>query len=188
MKKIVIVLLTLSIPGALAAQSVVELFQKAKGQVKAGSCDDALKTLDALDVETAKPGHEAERKQVDPPLAFYRGVCNATLGKKDEAKAQFIAYFGFMPNASIDASAYPRKAVTAFEEARKELGGVGAAGAPSIASSYSGFKRTAPVAPEVPGEDWANGPVRAVMSDTEKREYSRMSDAVSRSEFVTKFW
>lgn len=189
MKKLGIALLALSLPGALAAQSVVELFQKAKTQVKSASYVDALKTLDALDAETAKPGHEAERKQVDPPLAFYRGVCDAALGKKEEAKSQFIAYLGFSPNASIDGAAYPKKAVTIFEEARKELGGAGAAaGVPTLAATYSSFKRTAPMAPETPGEDWANGPVRGIMTDAEKREYSRLSDPVSRSEFVTKFW
>ena len=190
MKKLGIALLALSLPGALAAQSVVELFQKAKAQVKSASYDDALKTLDAMDAETAKPGHEAERKQVDPPLAFYRGVCNAALGKKEVAKSQFIAYLGFSPNASIDGAAYPKKAVAIFEEARKEVGGAGAAaaGAPSLAATYSSFNRTAPTAPETPGEEWAKGPVRAIMTDAEKREYARLVDPVSRSEFVTKFW
>ena len=89
---------------AASAQTVVELFQKAKSQVKLGSYEDALKTLDALDKATASPGHEAERKQVEPPIAFYRGVSFAALGRKDEAQASFRKYLGFVPNASMDAS------------------------------------------------------------------------------------
>src|SRR6476646_11989545 len=83
---------------AASAQTVVELFQKAKQQVKLGSYDDALKTLDALDTATAAPGHEAERKQVEPPIAFYRGVSFAALGRKDEARASFEKYLQFVPN------------------------------------------------------------------------------------------
>ncbi len=173
--------------GAMTAQTVMELFQKAKTQVKLGSCDDALKTLDALDAETAKPGHEAERAQVAPPLAFYRGVCSAAVGKKDDAKAQFVTYLGLVPSASIDSAAYPKKAVAAFEEARKEVG-AGASSGPSIAASYAAYKRPGIMAPETPGEDWAVGPVRALLSESERREYARLTDPLSRSEFVTKFW
>ncbi|HEY6146698.1 MAG TPA: hypothetical protein VIZ69_03340, partial [Thermoanaerobaculia bacterium] len=66
-----------------SAETVVELFQKAKQQVKIAAYDDALKTLDALDAATSGAGHEAERRQVEPPIAFYRGVSYAALGRKD---------------------------------------------------------------------------------------------------------
>jgi GWxTD domain-containing protein len=188
MKKLGIVLMASVLgAGVLTAQTVVELFQKAKTQVKSASYDDALKTLDALDAESAKPGHEAERKQVEPPLLFYRGVCSAAVGKKDDAKAFFVTYLGLVPNASIDGAAYPKKAVAAFDEARKEVG-AGASSLPSMAASYAAYKRTGTLAPETPGEDWAAGPVHALLSETERRDYTRMTDPLSRSEFVTKFW
>jgi GWxTD domain-containing protein len=179
-------LLTLAV--AVPAQTTMELFQKAKTQVKSASYEDALKTLAALDTETAKPGHEAERKQVEPVLAFYRGVCEAALGHAAEAKNQFVVYLGTSPNATIDAAIYPKKAVAAFEEARKEIGGGGGTPVASITASYASFRQTSAPAPEPPNEEWVNGPVRALLTNDEKRDYSRLADPVGRSEFITKFW
>ena len=192
MKKIFLAGIVASLlAGFLPAQSVVELFQKAKQQVKAASYTDALTTLDALDVETAKEGHESDRKMAEGPLAFLRGVCDAALGKSPEARAQFQTYLTFVPNASIDASMYPKKAVVAFEDARKSLA-AGAKPAPaemaSLASSYAKFRVTTAGPPENLNEAWGNGPVRFLMKPEEKTEWSRLSDPVSRSEFVTKFW
>ena len=177
--------------GAAAAsgETVVELFQKAKQQVKMGSYGDALKTLDALDAATAAPGHEGERKLVEPPLAFYRGVSCAALGRNDEARASFQKYLGFVPNASIDASMYPKKAVASFEEARKELGSsAGAAESASIDGAYASFRPNAAARPEAPNEAWGEGPVKFLMTADEKREWAKASDPVTRSEFITKFW
>jgi len=149
---------------AASGQTVVELFQKAKQQVKLGSYDDALKTLDALDTATAAPGHEAERKQVEPPIAFYRGVSYAALGRRDEAKASFQKYLGFAPNASIDAGMYPKKAVAAFEDARKGLGPAAAPESASIDGSYANFRLNNAIAPETPNEAWGDGPVKFLMT------------------------
>jgi GWxTD domain-containing protein len=173
----------------LEAQTAVELFQKAKGQVKAQSYEDALKTLDALDTLGSSPGHEAERKQLEAPLAFYRGVCAAALGRKDDAHAQFQRYLALVPNASMDASIYPKKAVAAFEEARKSA----SSSEPpseiaSIGQAYAKFRLTTPPPPETPGETWGDGPVKFLFTADEKRDWPRMTDPVSRSEFVTKFW
>ena len=43
---------------SLTAQTLPELFQKAKAQVKGESWSEAMKTLDKLEVEAAKPGNE----------------------------------------------------------------------------------------------------------------------------------
>ena len=118
-------------------------------------------------------------------------MCDAALGKSPEARAQFQTYLTFVPNASIDASIYPKKAVAAFEDARKSLA-AGAKPAPaemaSLASSYAKFRVTTAGPPENLNEAWGNGPVRFLMKPEEKTEWSRLSDPVSRSEFVTKFW
>lgn len=159
--------------------------------MRAASYTDALTTLDALDAETAKEGRESERKMAEGPLAFLRGVCDAALGKSDEARAQFQTYLTLVPNASIDASMYPKKAVVAFEDARKSLASGGKpapAEMSSLATSYAKFRGTTPAAPENLNEAWGNGPVRFLMTAEEKTEWSRLSDPVSRSEFVTKFW
>jgi GWxTD domain-containing protein len=38
------------------------------------------------------------------------------------------------------------------------------------------------------GEDWAEGPVRCLLSPEERRAFSHLSNPVSRSEYVTAFW
>ncbi|MEP6801779.1 MAG: GWxTD domain-containing protein [Acidobacteriota bacterium] len=192
MKKLVLAaLVSVLAAGGVSGQTVGELFQKAKQQVKVASYSDALTTLDALDAETSKEGHENERKMAVGAIAFLRGVCHASLGKPDEARAEFQTYLSFTPNASIDAAMYPKKAVAAFEDARKTMAS-GAKPAPaetaSLASSYAKFRETTPGPPENLNEKWADGPVRLLMTGEEKSEWSRLSDPVSRSEFVTKFW
>lgn len=178
--------LVFAFAGAASGQTAVELFQKAKQQVKAGGFADALKTLDALDALTAQPGHEAERRQVEPAIAFYRGISQASLGRLDDGRAQFEKYLGFVPNASIDASLYSKKTVGTFEEARKNAASA-QAGSASVAESYKSF-RIASTPAETPNEAWGEGPVKYLMTSDEKREWTRASDPVTRSEFVTKFW
>jgi hypothetical protein len=61
--------------GAVLAQSVPDLFQKVKAEVKAGSWNDALVTMEALSTEAARPANQQFQSQLEGPLAFYRGVC-----------------------------------------------------------------------------------------------------------------
>jgi GWxTD domain-containing protein len=170
----------------LAAQSIPELFGKAKEQIKADSWADALKTLDALDAEANKPGQEAVKKQLEGPLAFYRGVCDANLGKSDEAAAQFGAFLKAQPNASIDSAVYSKKAVAAFEKAQKAAA-ADPDRAPSFANNYKAFQ-PAPGAAEVVDEFWANGAVRWIMTDAEKKAWAGLKDGNARTDFVEKFW
>ncbi len=119
-----------------AAQTLPELFGKVKAEVKSESWAEALKTLDALETEAAKPGNEGAQKQLAGPLAFYRGVCSANLGKSDEAVASFGAFLKLQPNATIDSAVYSKKAVAAFEKAQKQA----AERAPSLAEAYKEFQ------------------------------------------------
>ena len=104
------------------------MFQKAKEEVKAAKWSDALKTFDALDQASQAPGAEAQRKQLEPVLAFYRGVCLANLDRTAEAQAQFETYLALNPNASVDRGMYSKKAVDAFEKARNDERAEGRAG------------------------------------------------------------
>ena len=93
MKKILSLLAAsvfLSLP--ICAANLGELFLKAKEEVKAAKWNEALKTFDALDTESQAPGAEAQRKQLEPVLAFYRGVCFANLDRAAEAQSQFESY------------------------------------------------------------------------------------------------
>jgi len=182
-------MLTVALASSLSAQGLVELFQKAKEQVKASSWAPALATLAALDAESRKEGLEKQRAQLEPVLAFYRAVCLANLEKTAEAQSQFEIYLSTNPNASLDTSLYSKKVVKALENARKEIAARGESipGVPSLAASYRDFKPS-PSPPDPPREDWAEGSVRVLLTSDERRDWSRLSDPVSRSEFVTKFW
>jgi GWxTD domain-containing protein len=187
-----LVLLPLASSLAASAQTLPELFQKAKAQVKGEAWHEALKTLDALDAEAAKPGNEGAKKQLEGPSAFYRAVCDANLGNPEAAKQEFTAFLKLNPNANLDPSMYSKKALAAFDEARK--GSAPEETAPAIDGSgsslftrYQEFKAPANIS-EPPGEKWGAGPVQWIMTAEEKRTWSSLSSASERAEFVQKFW
>lgn len=191
MKKVLsFFLLSLAIALPAAAQGLGELFQKAKEQVKTARWTEALQTLDTLDAASRGPGLEAQRKQIEPALAFYRAVSMANLDRKAEAQAQFGIYLTANPNASLDRGMYSKKTMDAFENARKTMGGPAepVPGLPSFAASYRDFRPSDGVVTDPPNEKWADGPVRGFLTAEDKREWSGLSDPASRSEFVTKFW
>jgi GWxTD domain-containing protein len=61
-------------------------------------------------------------------------------------------------------------------------------GLPSFAAAYRDFRAGDAVVTDPPNEKSADGPVRGFLTAEDKREWSGLSDAASRSEFVTKFW
>src|SRR5262245_25358842 len=166
-------------------ETLPELFGKLKDQIRAGSWSDALKTLDTLDSESAKPGNEAARKQLEGPLVFYRGVCEANLGKDDKAVDDFATYLKLQPNAAIDKTVYSKKAVAAFEKAQKQASDR----APSIAEAYKEFQPPSESRQRDPADPlWGDGPVRWIMTDGEKEMWKTLPDGNARIAFVETFW
>jgi GWxTD domain-containing protein len=189
MRRIVPALAFLLVSAVLAsvsfAQTVPELFARAKEQIKASSWAEALKTLDSLEAESAKPGNESFRAQLPAPLAFYRGVAHANLGDADQAAADFGAFLALQPNADIDRAQYSKKAVAAFEKAQK----ASSDRAPSLAEAYKTFQPRPDVAKRYPSDPtWADGPVRWIMSDAERKAWSALGPGGDRIDFVEKFW
>ena len=172
-----------------AAQTAAELFQKAKAQVRGEAWQDAMKTMDALDAEAAKPGNENLKKQLEAPLAFYRGVCEANLGQSEKAVASFQTFITDQPNASMDPSMYSKKAVAAFEQARSAVAPAQApsSGSPSLFNSYMEFKPP-PNLGDPPDEKWADGPVQWIMTADEKKTWAGLTSGGERVEFIEKFW
>jgi GWxTD domain-containing protein len=185
-----VLLLSLAIALPAVAEGPGELFQKAKEQVKSARWKEALTTLDALDAATRDPGFAAQRKQLDPALAFYRAVSMANLDRADEAKAQFQIYLTATPNASLDRAMYTKKTMDAFEKAQKTMVRTDepAPGMPSLATSYRDFRPADGVLADPPGERWADGPVKVLLTADDKRQWAGLMDPASRSEFITKFW
>ena len=185
MKRIALPLLLLSSTALLHAQTLPELFGRVKAEVKSESWAAALKTLDALETEAAKPGNESAQKQLSGPLAFYRGVCSANLGKADEAMVSFAAFLKLQPNATIDSAIYSRKAVAAFEKARTAA----AERAPSLGEAYKEFQPPADAKNrDLPDQFWGDGPARWILTDSEKAAWSAVTEPNARVAFVEEFW
>jgi len=173
---------------SLSAQTLPELFQKAKAQVKGESWSEAMKTLDKLEVEAAKPGNETANQQLQGPMAFYRGVCEANLGMAEKAQADFEAFLAVQPNATMDPSAYSKKAVAAFQAAEKNIAPpVSSDGSPSIFRAFQEFKLP-PNSGEQVNEKWGDGPVRWIMTSDEKKTWTSLAGGPEWQEFVDRFW
>ena len=167
------------------AQTLPELFGKVKAEVKSESWAEALKTLLALEAEAAKPGNESAQTQLAGPLAFYKGVCSANLGKSDEAVASFAEFLKLQPGSAIDSTVYSKKAVVAFEKAGKAA----AERAPSLAEAYKDFRPPADAKDRYPADQyWGEGAVRWLMTDSEKAAWSAVTDPNARVTFVEEFW
>jgi GWxTD domain-containing protein len=192
MKRLLIVMAIAIAASPMPAQSMPELFQKVKAEVKGESWQAALKTMDVLEAEAAKPGNEDAQKKLQSPLAFYRGVCEANLGQNAEAKANFEKFLAEQPNVNLDPSMYSKKTIAAFEDARKTAE---SAAAPTVSStgSHGLFTRfqefKAPPNSEDPvDERWASGPVQWIMTSAEKKAWENLQAGADRLEFVDKFW
>ena len=179
----------LALAASLPAASLPELFHKAKAQIKGESWSPALQTLGALEGEAAKPGNEDARRQLAAPLAFYRGVCEANLGQEEAARRHFAEFLALEPNASMDPSMYSKKAIAAFQAARKESIPPPPAddGRASVFQAFQEFKL-----PRNPGElvnaAWAEGPVRWIMTSDEKTRWAGLMLGADLQEFVDAFW
>src|SRR5215471_5389012 len=169
---------------AAIAGTVPELFTKAKEQVKAEKWNDALVTMEVIDVEAAKPGNTQYQAPLEGPLAFYRGVCDANLGKADKAQSDFEAFLRTKPDAGIDEKVYSKKAVAAFQAAQKSTVSAG----PSIARAYGEFRPAGNAGSDPVGPEWGDGPVIWLMSDSEKAGWAAAATDADRAAFVEKFW
>jgi GWxTD domain-containing protein len=185
MRRIVLAgVLALSAAFALtAAETVPELFTKVKEQVKAEKWNDALVTMEVIDTEAAKPANKQYQAPLEGPLAFYRGVCEASLGNADKAQADFEAFLRTKPDAGIDDKIYSKKAVAAFAAAQKSIASAG----PSIARAYADFKAPAK-ASEPASAAWGDGPVVWLMTPSEKSGWAAAATVADRDAFIEKFW
>ncbi len=192
MKRLALLLVVfLFASSSVAASTGPELFMKAKEQVKAGSWQDALKTLDALEAEAARPGNEEMRQQLVAPIAFYRGVCEANLGDSEKARADFATFLKEKPGATIGKGMYSKKAVEAFEAVSKESAPAASSAAadnsPSLLQRYQEFKAP-PNMGEQPDDKWADGPTKWIMTAEERGAWASLTGGAERAEFVEKFW
>jgi hypothetical protein len=176
----------------LLASPLPQLFQKAKDQFRLGAYADALATLSKIETEGEQPENQAYRASLRPGIAFYRGACLAALGRDGEARAEFEIFLVFSPTVSLDPGMYPKKVISLLEETRRELKRPDDARPPaedgSIAAAYAAYVRSSDGRQTELGEDWADGPVRYLLTSDERRAFTQIFNPVNRSEFVTAFW
>jgi GWxTD domain-containing protein len=194
-----VLLLTAAASARAMALTLPELFQKAKAQIRGEAWAQALQTLDALEVEAGKPGNEGARQQLAAPLAFYRGVCDANLGRPEEAREQFAAFLGLEPNASMDPSMYSKKAIAAFNAARREVALEAARmssltpptaqheSGPSVFQAFQEFRLPVNSGEQV-NAAWADGPVKWIMTADERRRWSELMAGADWQDFADHFW
>jgi GWxTD domain-containing protein len=187
-----LVSLLISVP--LFAETLSELFEKAKAQVKSQSWQEALTTLDRIDVESSRPDNDTVRQKLVAPIAFYRGVCEANLDQAEKAEADFATYRRAQPGSTIDKTKYSKKAVAAFEAAGK-IAALNAAGkdVASQGGSLSLLQRfeqfeAPPNMGEKPDERWADGPVKWLITPEETAAWAALTSEPERAEFVEQFW
>src|SRR5262245_21815952 len=181
--------MVLAAASAALAATIPALYQQTKEHIRAGSWNDALSTMSSLEAEASKPGNEEARVKLQAPLAFYRGVCEANLDQTAEARASFQAFLADQPNATMDPAMYSKKAIAAFEAARKSTSAPAersSGGSPSLFKAFQEFKAP-PNLSEPADEFWADGPWGGLMTAEEKKTWVWLATA-DREEFVEKFW
>ena len=181
-----LLLVAVSVP----AENLQSLFMKAKEQFRLANYAESLKTLDRLQAASELPGNEAARSQLAPSLLFYKGSCLAALGQDAAAREEFELYLTYQPNPSLDPSLYPRRVIVALDEARKSVRKEAQtpAATGSLAASYRAFPRDATAPYAGMDESWADGPARYLLTSQQRDDFERLSDPVSRSEFISEFW
>src|SRR5262249_7697650 len=99
------------------------------------------------------------------------------------------------PRADLDQNAFPRAVLEAFQRARDSVEARATGRPPARADSRdegigAAYARFQPPDGDSPAADdrWANGPIRYLMSKSEKVEWDRIRDPAERAAFVVKFW
>jgi GWxTD domain-containing protein len=176
-------LLSLLIVPFAAAATLPELFKLAKEEFSRGEYAKSLADFDALDAASRQPGFEADRAKLGPVILFYRGANLAALGRKDAARAAFLSYLSFMPNAAIANPPYSKEIVETFEAARKESAGKNN----SVEAAYARFMRPADWS-YAADEKWTDSPVKHLLTSEQKKQYAALTTPAEREAFVTNFW
>lgn len=180
-------LAAIAIASSLSAATLPELFQKVKQRVAASDWKGGIEALKELDAEASRPENEKARSALLPAAAFYRGVCLAATDRPAEARSEFAVYIAANPDKQIDRSTYPKKVVSVFEDARR----ASKADASEETSSLGVAYRAMPfpnISSSLPPPDWAQGPVKYLLTPEEIRAYSRLGGDSDRAEFVARFW
>ena len=174
-----------ALPLAAAGPSLPELFRKSKEQFRLADYTKTLSTLDQLERLAALPENAKYRDGLRPALAFYRGAALAALDRPAEAREQCQIYLALHRPVVLDPATYPLKVNTVMLEAQAAVASSNPKGSGPVFDAEAPPYRPQP---SEAGEDWARGPVAALLTPEERTRYEMLSDPVARSEFITNFW
>jgi GWxTD domain-containing protein len=160
-----------------------ELFKRAKDRFASGDYKGSLADFELLDATSAKPGFEADRAKLIPVVTFYRGANLAALGRKLDAKAAFVTYFGYVPNAAIASPPFPKATVDIFEQARKEADQKST----TVSAAFATFAKPADWS-LAPDTHWIESAVRYLVTPAQKKEYATFTTDAERASFIEAFW
>lgn len=153
--------------------------------------EDALRHLAEL---AAAPEREAARPMILPALHFYSAAVAFAQKDEDRARASLRQFFALAPDASVDPAAYPKSFRIFFDaqktEAAREAPPAGpeSIGGAAVAPYATSGVDEAAVPANTGAADWAEGPVRFLMDEKEKRAFLGLSDDSDRRAFVNDFW
>ena len=166
-----------------AEPTLPDLFKKAKDEFARADYTHSLADFEQLENLSLRPGMEKDRAKLASVITFYRAANLASLGRRDEAREQFINFLAVMPNATIASPPYSAKVVDAFQQARKDLEGKSG----SLALAYAQFVPPAgwTLASD---EHWIESPVRFLLTAAQKAEYATFATPAERQTFVERFW
>jgi GWxTD domain-containing protein len=171
------------------------LFHKGKAEFKIAAYGSSLETFQKLDELSQTPGLEMERVRLAPVICFYRAANFAALGRQEDARMEFERYLSIFPRADLDQSAFPKTVLEAFQKARENFEtrseGNSAQAAPRDEGIRAAYARFGPAAADhgpATDERWANGPIRYLMTKSEKLEWDGIRDSAERAAFIVKFW
>lgn len=185
-----------SLPIAGGNDPVLETILEVKGHYRAKRFEDADGALRRLNELLAAPERAGVRERALPVYHFYSAAVAWERKEQDRAREQILRFFSFSPDANLDPAAYPKSFQIFFEAQRNEaarLNPPGPAGPLRIEGgvlpSYATADIDASTIPVNTGDpEWVESPVRHLLLDAEKREWSRLSDDEARRDFVRRFW
>lgn len=184
----------LATSGGAQIPSLADVFRKGKAEFKIAAYASSLATFQKLDELTREPDLEKERAGLAPLISFYRAANLAALGREEEARTEFEEYLSVFPRADLDRGAFPKAVVEAFLKARESIRtrpadrpAPGEAARDGIRAVYARF-RPAIAPPPTAGDRWVSGPVRYLMTRSERFEWDRLREPAERAAFIVRFW
>ncbi len=174
-----------------AEDPVLETLVEAKTAYRTRRWTDAEIALRRLLELAAAPEREAALQKILPAYHFYSAAVSWELKDEERARRELARYFEFQPEASIDPAVYP-KSYCIFFDAQRTAAARTASPAPPAAAGLPNLSTTAADATIVPSylgsPEWPETPVRHLLTDAEKRDFTGLPDDESRRDWVFHFW